>query len=87
MKIIFNLLQKEDLQEMTDIKNRLSKYNRYIKLFDIQFEKARKESIFEFSIISLSSEKEKILNLLKDKEKNVLIDLKQYYFMEQILNQ
>ena len=53
MKIIFNLLQKEDLQEMNDIKNRLSKYNRYIKLFDEQFEKARKESIFEFSIISL----------------------------------
>ena len=70
MKIIFNLLQKEDLQEMNDIKNRLSKYNRYIKLFDEQFEKARKESIFEFSIISLVIiEREDFKSFEREREK------------------
>jgi hypothetical protein len=38
---------------MKDIKNRLSRYNNSIKLFNKEFEKSKKESIFEFSIISL----------------------------------
>ena len=50
---ILNFLNKNDLKEINDIKFRLSKYNNYIKLFDIEFEKAKKESIFEFSVISL----------------------------------
>ena len=50
---ILNLLSKSDLKEMKDIKNRLSKYNNSIKLFNNEFEKSKKESIFEFSIISL----------------------------------
>ena len=50
---ILNLLSKEDLKEMNDIKNRLSKYNNSIKLFNNEFEKSKKESIFEFSVISL----------------------------------
>ena len=50
---MLNFLNKNDLKEINDIKFRLSKYNNYIKLFDTEFEKAKKESIFEFSIISL----------------------------------
>ena len=47
------LLTKHDLNEMNDIRFRLSKYNKYIKLFNIEFERAKKESFFEFSIVSL----------------------------------
>ena len=50
---ILNLLSYADLKEMKDIKNRLSRYNNSIKLFNKEFEKSKKESIFEFSIISL----------------------------------
>ena len=50
---ILNLLEKDDLKEMKDLKYLLSKYNNYIKLFNKEFEKSKKENIFEFSIISL----------------------------------
>ena len=50
---IINLLGKDDLKEMNDLKNLLSKYNNCIKLFNQEFEKSKKESIFEFSVISL----------------------------------
>jgi hypothetical protein len=50
---IFNLLKKDDLKEMNDIKYRLSKYINCIKLFNKEFKKSLKESIFEFSVISL----------------------------------
>jgi hypothetical protein len=53
LKNIMNLLGKNDFIEIKNTKNRLSSYNKYIKLFDTEFEKAKKESIFEFSIISL----------------------------------
>ena len=50
---ILNLLDKKDLKKMNEIKYLLSKYNECIKLFNKEFIKAKKESIFEFSIISL----------------------------------
>ena len=50
---ILKLLNKDKLKEIKDIQYRLSKYNEYIKLFDSEFERAKKESIFEFSAISL----------------------------------
>ena len=50
---IFNLLSNSDLKEMQDIKNRLSKYNNSIKLFNNEFEKSKRESYLEFSVISL----------------------------------
>ena len=53
LKNIMHLLGKNDYTEINDVKNRLSLYNKYIQLFDKEFEKAKKESIFEFSIISL----------------------------------
>ena len=53
IKVLLNLLSEEELKEINDIKYRLAKYNNYIKLFDKEFEKAKRGSIFEFSIISL----------------------------------
>ena len=50
---ILNFLRKDDLKEMNDLKNLLSKYNNCIKLFNQEFEKSKKESIFELSVISL----------------------------------
>ena len=53
IKMLFQFLKNEDLKEITDIKNRLLNYNEYIKLFEKDFEKRMRNSIFEFSIISL----------------------------------
>ena len=50
---ILNLLSINDLKEMKDIRYRLSKYDKYIKFFNKEFEKNKKESFLEFSIISL----------------------------------
>ena len=47
------LLKNGELNEINDIKNRLSKYNEHAKQFEREFEKAKRNSIFEFSIISL----------------------------------
>ena len=43
----------EDFNEIIDIKSRLYKYNDYANLFEKNFEKAKEDNIFEFSIISL----------------------------------
>jgi hypothetical protein len=53
VKVVLNLLSGEELKEINDIKYRLAKYNNCIKLFDKEFEKTKRGSIFEFSIISL----------------------------------
>ena len=50
---ILNLLEKDDLKEMNNLKELLSNYNNCIKLFSQEFEKSKKESIFEFSVVSL----------------------------------
>ena len=53
IKMILQLLNDEDLKEINDIKKRLLNYNEYIKLFSKDFEERKRNSIFEFSIISL----------------------------------
>mgnify|MGYP002624713261 CR=1 FL=1 len=53
IKQILNLLNLNDLKELNDTKYRLSQYIECAKLFSKEFEKAKKESIFEFSAISL----------------------------------
>ena len=50
---LLSLLDKKDLKEMVGLKNILSNYNNCIKFFNKKFIKTQKESIFEFSIISL----------------------------------
>ena len=53
IKMLLQFLNKEDLEEINDIKNRLLNYNEYIKRFEEDFEERKRKSIFEFSIISL----------------------------------
>ncbi len=53
IKMLVQFLNKEDLEEINDIKNRLLNYNEYIKRFEEDFEERKRKSIFEFSIISL----------------------------------
>jgi len=50
---LINLLNSEDSKKINELKLSLSKYSEHIKLFYESFEKAKKESIFEFSMISL----------------------------------
>ena len=57
---ILNLLSKEDLIVINDIKHCLSAYNKEIKLFNKEFEKDKKESYLEFSMISSVIRKRKI---------------------------
>ena len=67
---ILNLLNKDDLLEINDIGFRLSKYNKYMKFFSKNFEKALQESIFEFSIVSLIIiERENFDKFEKEREK------------------
>ena len=47
------LLNENDLYEIYDIKNRIGQYVEYIKIFEEEYEKSKRESIFEFSIDSL----------------------------------
>ena len=51
--MLMQFLKKEDLNFINDIKERLIDYNEYIKLFEKDFEERKRNSIFEFSIISL----------------------------------
>jgi hypothetical protein len=70
LNILLNLLNKEDLIEMNNLKNLLSNYNNCIKFFNKEFAKAQKESIFEFSIISLVIiEREDFEKFEKEREK------------------
>jgi predicted transcriptional regulator len=48
---LMKLLDKDDFKKINDIRYRLSKYNKYIEFFNKKFEKAKKESIFEFSVV------------------------------------
>ena len=50
---LMNKLSKNDKQEIENIKNYLVNYIEHIYLFDKEFERAKKNSIFEYSIISL----------------------------------
>ena len=53
IKNLINLLNKNNKKEIEDIYDRLLKYNEYIKIFDKGFEETKKESIFDYSIISM----------------------------------
>ena len=53
IKILLQFLEKEELENINAIQKRLANYNEYMKLFEKDFEQRKRESIFEFSIISL----------------------------------
>ena len=67
---IIKLLDGKDLKEINDIRFRLSKYNKYMEFFMKEFDKTKKESIFEFSVISLVvMEREDFEKFKKEREK------------------
>ena len=47
------LLNENDLYAINDFKNRIGQYVEYIKIFEEEYEKSKRKSIFEFSIDSL----------------------------------
>ena len=49
---ITDLLDKNEVLKMNDIRYKLSRFNKFMKLFISEFDKAKKESIFEFSMVS-----------------------------------
>ena len=53
MNKLISLLTKSEFIKINDIRYRLSKYNNYMKMFNKEFKKATRESIFEFSVISV----------------------------------
>ena len=53
LKMLKQFLDKKDLEEITDVEKRLSKYNEYMALFEKDFEERKKNSFFEFAIVSL----------------------------------
>ena len=67
---IMKSLNPNDLKIINEIKFRLSKYNGLIKLFNEEFEKAKRESIFEFSVISLViMERQDFKKFIQEREK------------------
>ena len=50
---MMNFLPKKNFIEINDLKMRLGKYSQYISFFEKQFENSLRESIFEFSVVSL----------------------------------
>ena len=50
---IKNLLNPDDLEDIEDIKNRLGQFDEETKKFEEELEKAKRESIFEFSVTSI----------------------------------
>ena len=67
---IIKLLDKNEFEEINDIRFRLSKYNKYMKFFMKEFDETKKKSIFEFSVISLVViEREDFEKFEKEREK------------------
>ena len=70
IKKILKFLDEKELKKINTIKNRLLNYNEYIKQFEKDFEERKRNSIFEFSIISLViMEREDFQTFEKEREK------------------
>ena len=64
------LLEGDAFKSMNNIRFILSRYNRFMNLFNEEFEKAKKDSIFEFSLVScVIIEREDYLKFEYEKEK------------------
>ena len=53
INLIINLLSQHEIERINDIKARLNEYINEIKIFNRDFEKSLKDSIFEFSLVSI----------------------------------
>ena len=70
IKSMIKLLDEKDKKEIIDTNYRLAKYKKYIKFFDSEFEKSKRNSIFEFSVISLIIIERKDFNKFKKEREN-----------------
>ena len=70
IKILLQNLNNTDLACINDIKKRLLNFNEYMKLFEKDFEKLKKDSIFEFAIISLVVAEREDLETFEKERKN-----------------
>jgi hypothetical protein len=83
IKSILNLLTKEEKLEFKTLRDHLFPLENEIISFQTEFYKARKESIFEFSVISLEIADRKELNQFeKDRKKNKKLETKILYHGE-----
>ena len=70
IKILLQYLKSEDLTCINDIRKRLLNYNEYMNLFEKDFDIRKKNSIFEFSIISLVIAEREDLQTFEKERKN-----------------
>ena len=69
-KYLISQLDENDKNEINYIRNCLGKYVEYVKQFEQEFERAKRESVFEYSIISLEIiEREDLINFEKNRKK------------------
>ena len=62
IKKMLELMDKNDLNNLQEFKNHLSKLNPKIIMFDKEFITARRKSVFEYSLVSLKIEKRLDIN-------------------------
>ena len=67
---LINFLDSDNIKIINDSKLNLLKYNDELKFFNKEFEKAKKESIFEFSINSLVINEREDYNKFKQEREN-----------------
>ena len=70
IKTMLQCLEKNDLENIIDIQQKLYNYNDCIKLFEKDFEQRKRESIFEFSIISLVIMEREDFQIFEKERKN-----------------
>ena len=66
---ILNILEENVLIEIFDIMNRLSNYNKPMKIFEKSFKKDQEKSIFEYSVASLVIIERKDFNIFERERK------------------
>ena len=67
---LISRLDQNSINEIENIKNCLSKYNEHIKFFEKEIDRAKKNSIFEYSIISLAIIDREDFELYSNERKN-----------------
>ena len=70
LQMLKQLLNKEDLEYIIDIEKRLLKYEKYMSLFVKDFEERKKQSIFEFAIISFVVMEREDFEIFEKERKN-----------------
>ena len=69
-KYLISLFDENKRKEISYIQNCLGKYIEYTKIFEKEFERAKRNSVFEYSVISLTIiEREDINNFEKNRKK------------------